>query len=352
MSKYIVNLLQRQLPHKWWSLNTRNAQFSHRIKVMQGWDSLMKDVGYSERGEAGALTFPTDQRTAPDRSRVSLIAAELLIAKTMLKNTPPSRPPLQHSNMTQPINSPPNARPRPTPRPRTTIQKSVVPDSMGFPTSQFQQHSSLNDDSRGSPDERVYSYRPEEVEKEEMVRNEQEIPSVSSCSSSGTQEEEEKTVVVDDGNDEDDDDDDDEVLKQFKSFLSDHKQEKIANVSASAPQLIIPHSPQSPPTPPSSQCPAKPFQYQSLQQSNQKTPPIPKRRTKFLKAIDGGAPKPSIAPIPEVDDSPSLSKKPLSPQKQPVGSASPGFSHHKPIQPSVPAVGRMQNRKCIYPVHL
>ena len=125
--------------------------------------------------------------------------------------------------------------------------------------------------------------------------------------------------------------------------LSDHKQEKIANVSASAPQLINRHSPH----PPSSQSPAKPSQYQSLQ-SNQKTPPIPKKRTKFLKAIGDGAPKPYIAPI-EADDSPSLSEKPLSPQKQSaaIASASPGSSHHKPAQPSVPAVGHMQNRKCI-----
>ena len=342
-----MNLLQRQLPHKWWSLNTRNAQFNHRIKVMKGWDSLMKSVGYSELGEAGALTFPVDQRAAPNRHMISLIAAELLIAKTKLKTNPP----LQRSNMTQPIHGlPPKPNPRPTPRPRTTAIKTVAQpaDSMGFPTAQFQ-HLALNDD---NSDERFYSCRSEEKEEEEeeMVRSEQEIPSVSSYSSTGTQEDEEKTPV--DGDE--DEDEDDELLNKFKSFLNDHKKQgENTNVSASAPQMIISHSPKSPSTPspqPPSPQPPSPQQpkYQSLQPANQKTPPVPKKRTKFLKAVVDSAPKPSFAPIPEADDSPSLSKKPLSPPKLPPASLSPASSRHRSGQPSIPAVNRMQNCKRVY----
>ena len=78
--KYITNLLSERLPQNWWSINTKLPQFVHRISNVKGAKEVLKTAGYCIE-QHGTLSFPEDKRKVPDRELLSVVSAELLIAK-------------------------------------------------------------------------------------------------------------------------------------------------------------------------------------------------------------------------------------------------------------------------------
>ena len=78
--KYITNLLAERLPQNWWSINTKLPQFVHRIANVKGAKEVLKTAGYCIE-QHGTLSFPEDKRKVPDRELLSVVSAELLIAK-------------------------------------------------------------------------------------------------------------------------------------------------------------------------------------------------------------------------------------------------------------------------------
>ena len=78
--KYLTNLLSERLPQNWWSINAKLPQFVHRIGNVNGAKEVLKTAGYCVE-EVGTLSFPEDKRKMPDRELLSVVSAELLIAK-------------------------------------------------------------------------------------------------------------------------------------------------------------------------------------------------------------------------------------------------------------------------------
>ena len=77
--KYATNLLSSKRPHKWRTILVNTGHFKARIDCMNGAREVLKLIGYSEDTQT-SMTFP-DAVLEPDRQKVSLIAAELLMAK-------------------------------------------------------------------------------------------------------------------------------------------------------------------------------------------------------------------------------------------------------------------------------
>ena len=251
---------------------------------------IMKVVGYSEAGDTGALTFPPDQRIAPDRSKIGLIAAELLITKTDLMNHP-----ISHRSSSSPY-TPLEHMEYPTPKPnaRTMVQLTkgedpttdTIIESMGFSTAKSQQPLSISQESSyyasdgrlfqtphwdedGSVAEEVRECREDEVE---VLRHNEytHTPNVYSEAASVTN--------IDEEDDEEDDeveegDDEDNQLKKLRQVLSDMKK-----VHAHVPTGTT-------------SAPTSPFKQRKVQ-------PVPKKGTVFLtlSTLEGESSRPAFKP--------------------------------------------------------
>ena len=78
--QYITNLFDPDLPPKWWSISTKNPTYIFRIARVKGAEELLDIAGYTVRSGDSKM-FPEDKRTAPDKRYLSMIAAELLLAR-------------------------------------------------------------------------------------------------------------------------------------------------------------------------------------------------------------------------------------------------------------------------------
>ena len=89
--KYVINLLKPKRPQVWRSIKTTNSHFCARVDCMVGARHILKDIGYSVEQDT-SMQFP-DHVVEPDKERLHIIAAELLMAKLdvedMIKNQPP-----------------------------------------------------------------------------------------------------------------------------------------------------------------------------------------------------------------------------------------------------------------------
>ena len=77
--KYATNLLSPKRSPKWRAIPTTSGNFKARIDCMNGARDILKLIGYCEETPT-SMKFP-DNVLEPDRPKVSLIAAELLIGK-------------------------------------------------------------------------------------------------------------------------------------------------------------------------------------------------------------------------------------------------------------------------------
>ena len=75
----MIDLLIRERPLKWYSIDTANPFFQNRVARMKGHDEILKIAGYTEK-DGTCLQFPKHIRE-PDKAKVSILAAELLMAK-------------------------------------------------------------------------------------------------------------------------------------------------------------------------------------------------------------------------------------------------------------------------------
>lgn len=298
---------------------------------------IMKVVGYSEAGDAGALTFPPDQRIAPDRSKIGLIAAELLITKTDLKNHP-----ISYRSFSSPYTPPLEQRVRPTPKPRarTMVQLAkggdsitdTINESMGFSTAKFQQPLSVSqessyyasvgrsfqaphwDEDRSVADE-LRESREDEVE---VLRHNEytHAPNVYSETASITNEDDE-----DDDEGKEEGDDEDNQLKKLRKVLSDMKKVRVSTGTNSAPLLNLSTTKQPPQQIPPSLQP-------NSSSKQRKAPPVPKKRTVFLQLAtsEGESSRPALSTITE-DDRAEHAIKPSSHERQTCTTQVPTVSH-------------------------
>ena len=77
--KYVVNLLKPRRPQVWRSIKVTNSHFCARVDCMVGARDILEKIGYSESLPT-AMQFP-DSVKEPDREKLQVIAAELLMAK-------------------------------------------------------------------------------------------------------------------------------------------------------------------------------------------------------------------------------------------------------------------------------
>ena len=90
--KYVTNLLKPTKPPVWRSIKTTNSHFCARVDCMKGARKILEEIGYSVM-ETSSMQFP-DSVMEPDKEKLHIIAAELLMAKLevndMLRNPPPA----------------------------------------------------------------------------------------------------------------------------------------------------------------------------------------------------------------------------------------------------------------------
>ena len=78
--KYTINLIIPKRPSNWRSINTANTFFkNHNVAYMKGHEKILRTAGYSEK-EGFSLKFP-DTVQEPDQAQLSILAAELLMAR-------------------------------------------------------------------------------------------------------------------------------------------------------------------------------------------------------------------------------------------------------------------------------
>ena len=77
--KYMIDLLIPDRPPKWRSINTASPFFQTRVACVEGYDEILNKAGYTEKNGT-FLQFPKHIKE-PDKARVSILAAELLMAK-------------------------------------------------------------------------------------------------------------------------------------------------------------------------------------------------------------------------------------------------------------------------------
>ena len=78
--KYVVNLLKPKRPQVWRSIKTTNSHFCARVDCMVGARDILRIIGYSETHTETAMQFP-DNVKEPDKEKLHVVAAELLMAK-------------------------------------------------------------------------------------------------------------------------------------------------------------------------------------------------------------------------------------------------------------------------------
>ena len=77
--KFSINLLKPNRPQVWRSIRTDNAAFRARVACMKGHEEILRQIGYTELREK-TLQFP-EYVLEPDKPKLCVVAAELLIAK-------------------------------------------------------------------------------------------------------------------------------------------------------------------------------------------------------------------------------------------------------------------------------
>lgn len=106
--KYVINLLKPRRPQVWRSIKTTNSHFCARVDCMVGARDILKDIGYSETQSPSAMQFPEHVKE-PDKEKLHVIAAELLMAKLeaeSLPNSPISRQSSTSSSGSQQASNP------------------------------------------------------------------------------------------------------------------------------------------------------------------------------------------------------------------------------------------------------
>ena len=81
--KYMTNLILPKRPLKWRSINTANTSFMRHVASMKGYEEILRTAGYTEK-DGNSLTFP-ESVEEPDQAKLSVLAAELLMAKLEVK---------------------------------------------------------------------------------------------------------------------------------------------------------------------------------------------------------------------------------------------------------------------------
>jgi hypothetical protein len=77
--KFVINLLKPNRPPVWRSIKTNNTAFRARVACMRGYEDILKTAGYTEKKE-DSLQFPESVQE-PDKQKLYVIAAELLMAR-------------------------------------------------------------------------------------------------------------------------------------------------------------------------------------------------------------------------------------------------------------------------------
>lgn len=95
--KYVINLLKPKRPQVWRSIKTTNSHFCARVDCMVGARDILAKIGYSEAQGDSAMQFP-DSVQEPDKEKLHVIAAELLMAKLEAEGLPCTPLSLQSSN--------------------------------------------------------------------------------------------------------------------------------------------------------------------------------------------------------------------------------------------------------------
>ena len=283
----------------------------------------MKTIGYSEVGEGGTLTFPADQRLEPDRRTISLLAAELLIAKTELKNWQHSLPISHFPLASHP--PPPQPHPQaliPLTHARTTVAAFIPGQSdsvrhhqpenhfsLGFPTAEFEQPP----DNRGhfATTSHILQYQREQWREEgvggrqgvrEMeARNNLDI--ADEVEDQGTYLQPSEPWGVEGGEGEGGGGEEDgggrggggeaDNIEKMKAIIESMKKNTARPGTMSAPLAVLPGAK-------ASHGATRPYAPPSLQPTQTQHPPIAKKRTKFLKPAVGVASSQStITAIPE-----------------------------------------------------
>ena len=111
--KYVINLLKPKRPQVWRSIKTTNSHFGARVDCMVGARRILTEIGYSE-DKSTAMQFP-DSVEEPDKPKLHIIAAELLMAKLEVEEQmriPNQSLSLQGSNPITPSQPSPTQQPR------------------------------------------------------------------------------------------------------------------------------------------------------------------------------------------------------------------------------------------------
>ena len=93
--KYVTNLLKPAKPPVWRSIKTTNSHFCARVDCMKGARKILEVIGYSVMGTS-SMQFP-DSVMEPDKDKLHIIAAELLMAKLEVNDTLRNPPPAPSS---------------------------------------------------------------------------------------------------------------------------------------------------------------------------------------------------------------------------------------------------------------
>ena len=76
--KYTTCLIIPNIPSRWRSISTTSNLFED-VACMKGYEEVLQKIGYTEK-EGTTLSFPEDVHE-PDKARLCVLAAELLMAK-------------------------------------------------------------------------------------------------------------------------------------------------------------------------------------------------------------------------------------------------------------------------------
>ena len=88
--KFVINLLKPNRPPVWRSIKTDNTAFRARVACMKGHEEILRQMGYTE-SEQNLLQFPV-YVLEPDKPKLYIIAAELLMAKLEVEQLSQQQP--------------------------------------------------------------------------------------------------------------------------------------------------------------------------------------------------------------------------------------------------------------------
>lgn len=270
----------------------------------------METVGYSAGDASGTLCFPEHQRKEPDTAKIALVATELLLAKADIKRRPnvqkrsnfaisnpssqPADPPLA-----QPPGPPllqPSGPPLLQPAAPPLAQEGSYRESMGFPTSHFEDHNKFAGDYPEQEDSSYYTASSEQQNDLDTVpplQVSQSDPAISDADSTSS-----------------------DVLDRAKKLLESMRDRRP--VHSSSPAAVMYSVP----------VVKDPSKERSTSLQPAKVAPVPKKRTKLIAAVPT---------IPE-DHSLSSSSSTTPPPQRPVPRKRRVMTAQLPAQPSNDAI--------------